>query len=113
MYEHKQRGLLPRKLFFRRVGLHAVISLLFIASALLAGMEGYHLFEHLSWVDSFANASMILSGMGPLNPLQTDEGKIFAGLYALFSGCAFIVAIGVLAAPVVHRILHRFHLDQK
>jgi len=75
-------------------------------------MAGYHYFEGMEWIDAFANASMILSGMGPLNPLQTSAGKLFAGFYALYSGLALIVAVGILLAPVVHRVLHRFHLEQ-
>jgi hypothetical protein len=75
------------------------------------GMVGYHYTEDLRWIDSFANAAMILSGMGPLDPLDTLGGKLFAGTYALFSGLAFISAIGVGIAPIVHRLFHRFHLE--
>ena len=74
-------------------------------------MLGYHTFEHLSWLDAFANASMILSGMGPLGELKTSAGKLFAGCYALFSGLAFISAIGVVGAPIFHRFIPRFHLE--
>jgi hypothetical protein len=74
-------------------------------------MAGYHVFEKLSWLDAFVNAAMILSGMGPLGPLQTAAGKLFAGCYALFSGLAFITTIGVVFAPVFHRFLHKFHLE--
>lgn len=83
----------------------------FIAVALGIGMMGYHVFESMGWVDSFANASMILSGMGPLGELKTTAGKIFAGCYALFSGVAFLTSIGVVFAPVFHRFLHKFHLE--
>jgi len=76
-------------------------------------MVGYHYFEGMEWIDAFANASMILSGMGPLAPLQTWGGKLFAGCYALFSGLALIVAIGIMFGPVVHRVLHRFHLERE
>jgi hypothetical protein len=79
--------------------------------ALAVGMCGYHGFEAMPWVDSFCNASMILSGMGPMGELKTEGGKIFAGCYALFSGLAFIVVVGVILAPVVHRFLHKFHLE--
>jgi hypothetical protein len=74
-------------------------------------MAGYHYLEGLPWIDAFVNAAMILSGMGPVSPLQTFGGKLFAGLYALYSGLIVIVAAGVLFAPVVHRMLHRFHLE--
>lgn len=83
-----------------------------IAVALGIGMAGYRAFEPMSWVDAFVNAAMILSGMGPVSPLQTDAGKMFAGCYALFSGLAFITSIGVVFAPVFHRFLHKFHLEE-
>lgn len=76
-------------------------------------MLGYRYFEGMEWIDAFANASMILSGMGPLTPLETSNGKLFAGLYALYSGLALILATGILLAPVVHRLLHQFHLEEK
>jgi hypothetical protein len=84
---------------------------LVIVPSLLAGMAGYHYFEGMAWIDAFANASMILSGMGPLAPLQTYGGKLFAGFYALYSGLVLIVAAGVIFAPILHRVLHRFHLE--
>jgi len=74
-------------------------------------MLGYHWLEGMPWIDAFANAAMILSGMGPLEPLKTNGGKLFAGLYAIYSGLAVILIAGVVFAPVVHRFLHRFHLD--
>ena len=86
-------------------------AMLFTIIALLVGMIGYHKFEHLSWIDSFANASMILSGMGQLNPLKTSGGKIFASCYALFSGLAFIASIAVILSPVFHRFLVKAHLE--
>ena len=89
----------------------AAVALLVIAFALGIGMIGYHAFEAMSWVDAFVNAALILSGMGPVSPLQTDGGKIFAGCYALFSGLAFIASLGIVFAPAVHRFLHKFHLE--
>jgi len=86
---------------------------LLIGLSLVGGMLGYRYFEGMEWIDAFANASMILSGMGPLTPLQTSNGKLFAGLYALYSGLALILATGILLAPVVHRLLHQFHLEEK
>lgn len=85
--------------------------LLFIAAALGLGMWGYHGFEEMSWADAFLNASMILSGMGPVTTLQTLGGKIFAGCYALFSGLAFIAVMAVVFAPVIHRFFHKIHLE--
>ena len=84
---------------------------LLIAVSLVGGMCGYRYFEGMTWVDAFANASMILSGMGPLTPLNTEAGKIFAGSYALYSGLVLILATGVIVAPLFHRVLHRFHLE--
>lgn len=82
-----------------------------VTGALLLGMAGYMAFEGMSMVDAFVNAAMILSGMGPLTPLRTDGGKIFAGFYAIFSGLAIFGIAGLVFAPVYHRILHRFHVD--
>ena len=111
MFEHRTRPLLPRAAYLARVARSAWIGLGLVALALAIGMLGYHSFEPLSWVDAFANAAMILSGMGPLATLQTSAGKIFAGCYALFSGLGFIVIVGVVFAPVVHRFLHTFHVE--
>ena len=111
MYEHRKRPLLPRRAFYARLARSAALASLIVLGALGIGMTGYHTFEGLSWVDAFVNAAMILSGMGPLSPLHTSAGKVFAGCYALFSGLAFITAIGLVFAPVVHRFLHKFHLE--
>ncbi len=82
-----------------------------VFGALFIGMLGYHFIAGFSWIDAFLNASMILAGMGPLNPLNSDASKLFAGIYALFSGVVFLVIVGVLFAPIFHRFLHRFHLE--
>ena len=82
-----------------------------VVISLAVGMLGYHGFENLSWLDAFLNASMILSGMGPVTSPVTTGGKLFAGIYALYSGFAVLVIAGVIFAPVVHRFLHRFHLE--
>src|SRR6185503_5571573 len=82
-----------------------------LAVALGIGMIGYHFLEHLAWLDAFANAAMILSGMGPLAPLETSAGKFFAGCYALFSGLLFLSVAGIILAPLAHRLLHKFHLE--
>ena len=79
--------------------------------SLLIGMVGYHFLESLSWIDSLLNASMILGGMGPVNPLQTDAGKIFASFYALYSGIILLASVGILVTPIFHRFMHRFHLE--
>lgn len=107
----RKKPLASKKVFLERLALSFLLGFILIAGALLIGMWGYHHFERMSWVDAFANAAMILSGMGPLTSLTTYAGKIFAGCYALFSGLLFIVILGIIFAPIVHRFLHRFHLD--
>lgn len=77
------------------------------------GVLGYHNFEGLSWIDSLLNASMILGGMGLVTTLQNTAGKLFASLYALFSGTIFLVTVGILISPIFHRFLHKFHLERK
>ena len=83
-----------------------------VCACLVVGILGYRHFEGMSWVDAFANAAMILSGMGPLVSIRTEAGKIFAGCYALFSGLAFITTVGVALAPAVHRFFHVLHLER-
>ena len=111
MFEHRSSPLLPRRAFYRRVINCFLLSQAVVAGALGIGMAGYHFFETMGWVDAFENAAMILSGMGPVATLQTDAGKIFAGCYALFSGLLLITVTGIVVAPVVHRALHKFHLE--
>lgn len=105
----------PNPISNRRLFLHllrnTIWGLLFIALALGAGMWGYHGFEHMPWIDAFLNASMILSGMGPVTDLHTFGGKFFAGCYALFSGLAFIAIMAIVFAPIIHRFFHRIHLE--
>ena len=81
--------------------------------SLAIGMAGYHGYEGLPWIDAFLNAAMILSGMGPLLQPATEGGKLFAGFYALYAGLVFIVVAGIILAPLIHRLLHRFHWDQE
>ena len=90
---------------------YLALSSAIILFSLGIGVLGYHVTEGLSWLDSLLNASMILGGMGPVDPIRTDAGKLFASFYALFSGMVLLVAVGVLIAPVFHRFLHRFHLE--
>jgi len=111
MYEHRSSPLLPPQKFYRRLAASFAIGIILVAAVLAIGMAGYHGFEGMNWVDAFENAAMILSGMGPAADLKTDGGKVFAGCYALFSGLMFITVAGVLAAPIVHRALHKFHVE--
>lgn len=105
---------LPLPQFVIKLGRNVLIGTAIILISLLIGMIGYHNIENMSWVDAYLNASMILSGMGPAMELHSDEGKIFAGSYALFSGIIFLAVMALILGPVVHRIIHKFHLeDQK
>ena len=89
------------------------VAILLILSALFIGIAGYHWVAGLSWIDSFLNASMILGGMGPVNQLYSSGAKFFAAMYALFSGLVFIAVMGIVLSPIVQRILHDFHIDEK
>ncbi len=113
MYENKHHPLLPRKKYLRRLRTNIFLAVGVSFMGLVTGMVGYHLFEGLSWVDSYANAAMILSGMGPLATLHTEGGKIFAGTYALFSGLTLITIVGLVVAPIIHRFLHSFHMEDE
>jgi len=112
VYEPRAHPPIPRERFIRRVLLHLVAALTLLTLSLLLGMAGYEHFEKLSWRDAFLNAAMLLGGMGPVNAPQTDGGKVFAGLYALYAGLLFVVAAGLVLAPVVHRVMHKFHWEQ-
>jgi len=90
---------------------NGIIGVGLIAIALFIGMAGYRYFEQMSWVDSFVNASMILSGMGPAATMATTGGKIFAGSYALFSGLAFIAIVVIMLSPLIHKFFHKIHLE--
>ncbi len=111
MFEHRKEPLLPRGKFIRRVARHGLFAFAIIFVSLAIGIAGYHVLEGLGWIDATVNAAMILGGMGPVNQLRTDAGKLFAAAYALFSGIVFLVAVAVLLAPVFHRFLHKFHLE--
>lgn len=110
MYEHHKQPLAKKSVFAKRLAWNGLIGFLFLMFSLAIGMIGYHYLENLSWLDALLNASMILGGMGPVNSLQTTAGKIFASFYALYSGVVLLAAVGILAAPIFHRFLHRFHL---
>jgi hypothetical protein len=110
MYEHHKQPLASKEVFARRLALNGLLCLLLLGFSLGIGMLGYHFLENLSWIDSLLNASMILGGMGPVNTMQTNAGKIFASFYAIYSGVILLASVGVLAAPIFHRFMHRFHL---
>ena len=109
--EHHKKPLLTKRQFAVRQLRYTLFSLIILGFSIGIGTVGYHVYGRLGWIDSFLNASMILTGMGPVDHLETDAGKLFASFYALFSGIAFLTFAGVLFAPVYHRFMHRFHLD--
>jgi hypothetical protein len=112
-FEHRAQPVIPPDQFIVRLAHSGIIALALIAISLLVGMVGYHLLEGLSWIDAFLNAAMLLGGMGPVNAPVTDGGKLFAGIYALYCGLAVILVAGVILAPIAHRILHRFHMENR
>jgi ABC-type phosphate transport system permease subunit len=111
MFEHHKQPLISRQEFIWRVGRFTAAALLLVAVSWLIGILGYRFLEGLPWIDSTLNAAMILGGMGPVNELHTNAGKLFASFYALFSGIVFLVSVGVLLAPIIHRLMHQFHLQ--
>ncbi len=113
MYEHRHQPLLPFNIFLRRILRNVVIAGAVATAALGIGILGYRFTENLPWIDALLNASMILGGMGPVSELHTTAGKLFASWYALFSGVVFITSAGILVAPLLHRFLHHFHLEEK
>lgn len=112
-YEHRSEPLIDRGRFVFRLVRSGSVAILLIGGGLFVGMLGYHKLEGLSWLDSLLNASMILGGMGPVDALKTNSGKLFASFYALFSGIMFLTNAAILFAPVAHRLLHKFHLDEE
>ena len=112
-YEHRHDQLAPRSVFIKRVIAALAVALALILVALTIGISGYHFIAGFNWVDSLLEASMILGGMGPIKELPSDSAKVFASIYALFSGIIFIGVMGIILAPVVHRIMHKFHVDEK
>jgi hypothetical protein len=113
MYEHKRHHVLPWPRFIRRASGHLLVGILIVATANIAGTIGYHATAGLGWLDSFLNASMILSGMGPVDRMNTTPAKLFASLYALFSGIVFIGVMGIVLAPWAHRLLHITQLEDQ
>ena len=113
MFERKQQSVAPVPVFLKRLVLCFALALSLILTALFIGIAGYHWIAGLPWIDALLNASMILGGMGPVNLLTNDSGKVFASVYALFSGLVFIAVMGVVFSPLLHRMLHKFHMDDK
>jgi hypothetical protein len=112
MIDEHPKHLAPLSKFLVRLVKNLLIALGMVAVSLFIGMVGYRHFEKMSWIDAYVNASMILSGMGPVSTLNTDAGKIFAGSYALFSGIFFLIVMAIVIAPLFRRFLHKFHLEE-
>ena len=111
MYEHRKDSPIASHRFARRLVFHASVAAGLLFGSLLLGMAGYGYFESMAWRDAFVNAAMLLGGMGPVDKLRTEGGKLFAGVYALYAGMVFLVVASLILAPVVHRVLHTFHWD--
>ena len=111
MFEHKHEPVLHRRAFLGRMARFAAAAFALVFGALGIGMTGYHCFEGLPWLDAYLNAAMILTGMGPVAPIQTAGGKVFAGLYALLSVLVVLSSASLLLGPIFHRIIHKFHLE--
>ena len=109
MYERKIEAPVPRSQFLRRLFVHAAVAAALLLGSLLIGMAGYAYFEHLPWPDAFLNSAMLLGGMGPVDPPRSTAGKLFAGIYALYAGLVFIATAALVFAPLMHRVLHKFH----
>lgn len=110
-FERRGQPVASRRKFLIRMGLAVSLWLFLTTAGMAIGIAGYAYFEGMSFVDAFVNAAMILSGMGPMGELKTTGGKVFAGLYAIFSGLIIIIATGFVLAPIFHRVLHRFHVE--
>ena len=111
-FERKHEELAPRRVFFTRLARAFALTMAIVVLSLGMGTVGYHYLGEVSWIDALLNASMILTGMGPVNPMKTDGAKLFATFYSLYSGIAFLTLMGIMAAPIYHRFLHKFHIDE-
>jgi hypothetical protein len=109
--ERSHQKLAPFSVFAQRLAVAVGLAACVVAAVLFIGVSGYHWLGGFGWVDSLLEASMILGGMGPVNPVKTTGAKLFASGYALFSGLVFIAIMGIVLTPVVHRILHKFHVE--
>jgi hypothetical protein len=112
-FERHHDQLAPVSVYVQRIAGSLAIGFGLIAIALSVGIAGYHLIGGFNWIDSLLEASMILGGMGPVREMPNDTAKIFASIYALFSGVVFIALMGIILSPVAHRVLHKFHVDEK
>ena len=112
MYEHRSAPVIPWPVFIRRLLRHFGYVFWFALFSIVLGMLGFHLLADQPWIDAFLNTAMLLGGMGPVGDIKGVGGKLFAGFFALFAGLAFIAAFAFLTAPVLHRLIHRFHAEE-
>lgn len=112
-YEKRHDKVAPRSIFVKRILGSLGIALCVIAFGLVIGLAGYHFIAGFGWIDSLLEASMILGGMGPVRELHSDSAKVFASIYALFSGLIVLALMGIMISPVVHRVMHKFHVDEE
>ena len=113
MFESRHEPILPTRIFIRRLLYCVGLALVITGVALSIGVGGYHFVAGMPWIDALLNASMILTGMGPVDVLKSNAAKLFASFYALFSGVVFISLMGLLLSPIAHRVLHKFHLSEE
>jgi hypothetical protein len=113
LYEHRTQPMLSRAAFARRMLQHGGLAFVVVTASMVIGTAGFHYLAGQSSIDAFLNAAMLLGGMGPVGDIQSDAGKIFASFFALFAGLVFIAILAILTAPLLHRMIHRFHLDKK
>ena len=113
MYERKKEPLASKATYYKRVLWSLFLATIILTVSLFIGILGYHFSDDISWIDSLHNASMILSGMGPVVTINSDAGKWFSSFYALFSGVVFITNIGLILAPALHRLIHSLHVEDK
>ena len=113
LYENRHTRPLPPRHFARRMVIHFAAAIVLVGISLLVGMAGYEHYEHLPWRDAFLNTAMLLGGMGPVDAPRTNGGKMFAGLFALYAGGVFLVVAALFLAPVIHRLMHLVHWEEK
>lgn len=111
VFEHRLQPPISARAFARRMARQGGYATMLVAGSVLVGMAGYHWIAHLSWIDAFVNACMLLGGMGPVGDLTGNPAKIFAGIFALYSGLVFLAITALILTPVFHRVIHRFHWD--
>lgn len=111
MYETKDEPVAPLPVFYKRLIWNLLVACMLLGACLTIGILGYHYTDGIDWIDSLHNASMILSGMGPVVEIKSVQGKLFSSFYALFSGVAFITNIGIILTPLAHRLYHRLHVN--